>query len=44
MVAADGYRVDQSIIEAVVKFPTPTNQTDLWSFVGLVNYQQAPQL
>ena len=37
MVAADGYRVDQSIIEAIAIFPTPTNHTDLRSFVSLVN-------
>ena len=36
-VAADGYRIDQSIIEAIAIFPTPTNHTDLRSFVSLVN-------
>ena len=40
-VAANGYRVDQSIIEAIAKFPTPTNRTDLRSFVGLANQLSA---
>ena len=36
-VAAEGYRIDQSITEAIAKFPTPTTRTDLQSFVGLAN-------
>ena len=35
--SADGYQVDHSITEAITKFPTPTNRTDLRSFFGLVN-------
>ena len=27
--SADGYQVDHSITEAITKFPTPTNRTDL---------------
>ena len=39
--SADDYRIDQSITEAVSNFPTPTNQTDLWAFFGLVNQLSA---
>ena len=35
--SATGYQVDQSITEAISKYPTPTSRTDLRSFVGLVN-------
>ena len=31
------YRVDHSITDAILQFPIPTNQTDLWSLFGLVN-------
>lgn len=40
-VAADGYRIDQKITEAIAKFPTPANHTDLRSFVGLANQLSA---
>ena len=33
----DGYHIDDSIITAISKFPTPVNRTDLRSFIGLVN-------
>ena len=33
----DGYQVDQSITDAIPNFPTPSNQTDLWSFFRLAN-------
>jgi len=35
--SAQGYQVDDSITEAISKFPKPTNRTDLRSFFGLVN-------
>ena len=35
--SAAGYRVDDSITEAISKFPIPTSRSDLRSFVGLVN-------
>ena len=35
--SAAGYRVDDSITEAILKFPIPTSRSDLRSFVGLVN-------
>ena len=35
--SAAGYRVDDSITEAISKFPIPTSHSDLRSFVGLVN-------
>ena len=37
----DGYRIDDSIVAAISKFPPPTNRTDLRSFVGLVNQLSA---
>ena len=37
ILSAQGYRVDYSITDAISQFPTPTNQTELWSFFGLVN-------
>ena len=36
-----GYRVDQSITDAIAKFPTPNNRTDLRSFIGLANQLSA---
>ena len=38
---ADGYRIHQSITEAIAKFPTPNNRTDLRSFIGLANQLSA---
>ena len=32
-----GYQIDESITEAISKYPTPTSRTDLRSFIGLVN-------
>ena len=39
--SAAGYQVDHNIIDAISKFPTPTNCTDLQSFFGLVNQLSA---
>ena len=39
--SADGYRIDQSITDAISKFPTPTNRTDLRAFFGLANQLSA---
>ena len=36
-----GYQVDPTITQAITKFPTPTNRTELRSFVGLVNQLSA---
>ena len=33
----EGYRISESITEAIAKFPTPTSRSDLRSFMGLVN-------
>ena len=33
----DGYNVDTAITEAIARFPTPANHTDLRAFFGLVN-------
>ena len=35
--SSDSYHIDPSIVHAITNFPTPTNHTDLRSFVGLVN-------
>ena len=32
-----GYQIDESITEAISKYPTPTSRTDFRSFIGLVN-------
>ena len=34
ILSGEGYRVDSSIVEALLKFPTPTNRTDLRAFIG----------
>ena len=39
--SATGYQVDHTIIDAISKFPTPANHTDLRSFFGLVNQLSA---
>ena len=39
--SATGYQVDHTIINAISKFPTPANRTDLQSFFGLVNQLSA---
>lgn len=39
--SGDGYQIDQSITDAISKFPKPNNRTDLRSFVGLVNQLSA---
>ena len=36
-----GYQIDPSITQAIAKFPTPANRTDLRSFIGLVNQMSA---
>ena len=33
----DSYQVDSAIIEAIVRFSTPSTCTDLWSLFGLTN-------
>ena len=35
--STEGYQIDQTIMEAISTYPTPTNRTDLRSFFGLVN-------
>ena len=35
--SAKGYQIDESITEAIAKYPTPSSRTDLRSFIGLVN-------
>ena len=35
--SAEGYQIDQTITEAIPSYPTPTNRTDLRSFIRLVN-------
>ena len=35
--STNGYQVDSTITEAISRFPTPANRTDLRSFCGLVN-------
>ena len=35
--SSSGYKVDPSITEVISDYPTPTTQSDLRSFVGLVN-------
>ena len=39
--SAEGYQVDPSITQAIAKFPTPANRTDLRSFIELVNQLSA---
>ena len=39
--SAEGYQVDPLITQAIAKFPTPANRTDLRSFIGLVNQLSA---
>jgi len=39
--SADGYHIDCSITQAISNFPTPANQTDLPSFIGLANQNPA---
>ena len=34
-----GYQIDESITEAISKYPTPTSRTDLRSFIGLVQWR-----
>lgn len=41
ILSAKGYRVDDAITEAISRFPTPTNRSDLRSFLGLVNQLSA---
>ena len=36
--SSQGYHIDSSITEAISKFPTSANCTDLRSFFGLANY------
>ena len=38
IVSKDGLQVDPEKINAVLKFPTPTNQTHVKSFLGLASY------
>ena len=41
ILSADGYKVDSSITDAISRFPTPSNRTNLRSFFGLVNQLSA---
>ena len=41
VLSGEGYKVDTSITEAISKFPTPSNCTDLRSFIGLTNQLSA---
>ena len=41
VLSADGYKVDSSITDAISRFPTPSNRTNLRSFFGLVNQLSA---
>ena len=41
VLSGEGYKVDTSITEAISKFPTPSNRTDLRSFIGLANQLSA---
>ena len=36
-VSASGYKIDPTIIEAITSYPTPSSQSDLCLFIGLVN-------
>ncbi|KAL5545122.1 hypothetical protein UlMin_008906 [Ulmus minor] len=38
VVSKDGVSVDPAKIEAVSKWPAPTNVTEIWSFLGLAGY------
>ena len=35
--SSSGYKIDPTITEAITKYPTPANRSDLRSFIGLVN-------
>ena len=35
--SSSGYKIDPAITEAITKYPKPANQSDLHSFIGLVN-------
>ena len=35
--SSKGYKIDPFITEAITNYPTPTNRSDLCSFIGLVN-------
>ena len=35
--SASGYQIDESITEAISKYPIPTSHTELRSFIGLIN-------
>ena len=41
VLSEEGYKIDNSITEAISKFPRPSNRTDLHSFFGLVNQLSA---
>lgn len=41
ILSSEGYRIDDSITEAISRFPTPTSRTDLRSFFGLANQLSA---
>ena len=41
IISDEGYKIDPSITDAIAKFPTPSNWTDLRSFFGLVNQLSA---
>ena len=41
ILSGNGYKIDSAITEAIVKFPMPSNRTDLRSFFGLANQLSA---
>lgn len=38
VISAEGIRVDNNKIKAILKYPTPTNEKELRRFLGLANY------
>lgn len=38
IVSAEGIRMTESKVEALLRAPAPTNLTELRSFLGLLNY------
>lgn len=38
VIAADGIKVNQKKVEAIREFPTPKNEKQIQSFLGLINY------
>ena len=38
VVSDQGFEPDPHKVDAIVKMPTPSNKTELFSFLGMVNY------